>query len=840
MTTLWHDIRYAARGLARSPAFTIVALLSLALGIGANTAIFSVVNGVLLKSLPVRDPQDLRVIGWTGSDIAVGGGLTSDSFGRTKSGDRFCMSFPYPAYRDFVENAEGFSHLFAFSFLEESMTVKAGGVATVAHGLMVSGNFFEGYGARVLIGRPIEEQDDQPGAEPVAVITYHFWQRHYDLDPHALGRTFMVNDATFTIVGVLPQWYRGPLSGDPTDFYVPITAQPQITFEDNFEHSWLMRSDRWWVRVMGRLAPEASEARAHASLGALFRQLVDTSKARITQPRVVLQDGKRGLAMSYFGPGSVLVFLQVLVGVVLLVACVNGASLLLARGAARRHEMSVRAAMGAGRWRLIRQSLVESLVLSLGAAVLGLVLSIGIKAAITGSVTGLLRQMQGDLEYMGDPSARIHLAHGIDAMVLLFTLGIGLFTTVLFGLIPALRAAHVDPSAELKHNAGYVAPRLRLGGALIAVQTALSLVLVTGAVLLTRTMVNLRRVDPGFDTENLLVFRINPLESTHERANLAGFFDDVRATIAGIPGVRSVALSHLTLPSGGWYTDLLIPGRSTDETTVQTYIVSDEWFATMGVGLLAGRDFTVADTRGSQPVVIINEAFTREFFPGENSLGRSLKTEDEEYRVVGICSNHRDSVRSEVCPRIYLCQRQSLLRRVTVAVRSVLPPLSLVPAVRRAVARIDPGLPLEGVTTQALLLEESLALERTLAALYISLALLALGLCCIGLYGLMAYNVARRTGEIGIRMALGARPVDVARPILRDAGLLALIGIAIGVPMALALARILGAVIFGIAPYDLVSMTVSGLALLAAAVAAAWLPARRAAKVDPMEALRYE
>ncbi len=834
MSTLWRDIRYGLRMLARSPGFTIVALLSLALGIGANTAIFSVINGVLLKSLPVRDPDRLRVIGWRRGENVEIYGLTSDSRGQRGFGESFCMAFPYPLYREFAEKAEGFSPIFGFSYVEGGVTVSGEGFAVATHGLSVSGNFFDGYGARVLIGRPITPEDDRVGAEPVAVITYPFWRRHYDLDPHVLGRTLMVNGIAFTIVGVLPEWYRGPLSGDPSEFYVPITAQPQITSDELLE-----RPHRGWVRVMGRLAPGANEARARGSLEVLFRQVVRPSETKMERPFIVLADGKQGLGMPSVASTLVLVFLQALVGVVLLIACANVASLLLARGAMRHHEMSVRAAIGAGRWRLIRQSLMESLVLSAGAAVLGLVLSVWISASVRGSVTALLRQTQADLGYMGNPSANVRLVQGIDGRVLLFTLAVGILTTVLSGLIPALRAAHVDPSAGLKDNVGRGAPRLRLGKMMIVAQAALSMVLVTGAGLLTRTVINLYQVDPGFDAENLLVFQLTPLESEHKTRDLVGFFDDVRRTIAAIPGVRSVALSHV---EGGWYTDVSVHGRSPEGPEVPVCIVSDGWLATKGVPLLAGRDFAPTDIAGSPRVAIVNEVFARKFFPDEYPLGQLVKTEfgDEGYEIVGLCGNYKLGLRGEVPPTICLCTRQRTERRVTFTVRSVLPPLSLVPAVRRAVARNDPAIPLEGVTTQELLLKTSIALERTFALLCVSLALLALGLSCIGLYGLMAYNVARRTSEISVRMALGARPTDAARSILREAGLLAILGVVIGLPMALALGVILSAVVFGIAPYDPPTMVGSGLVLLAVAVAAAWLPARRAARIDPMVALRYE
>jgi predicted permease len=836
MRTIGNDIRYAFRQLWKSPGFAAVVVLVLALGIGANTAIFSVINGILLKSLPVPDPQDLRVIGWRRGENVEIDGLTSDSHARRGFGESFCMAFPYPLYRQFVEKAAEFSSVFGFSYPEGGVTVGGTGFAVATHGLAVSGNFFAGYGAQVLIGRPITPEDDRVGAEPVAVITYPFWRRHYDLDPHVLGQTLLVNSTTFTIVGVLPERYRGPLSGDPSEFYVPLTAQPQITSEDDL----LEQSKHGWVRIMGRLAPGANEARARGSLEVLFRQVVRSAEAKRERPFIVLAEAKQGLgALSSVVSMVVLMFLQALVGVVLLIACANVASLLLARGARRHHEMSVRAALGAGRWRLIRQSLVDSLVLSLGAAVLGLVLSVWLNAVVRGPVTALLRQTQADLDYMGNPSANVRLVQGIDARVLLFALAVGMLTTVLSGLIPALRGAHVDPSAGLKDSGARGAPRPRLGKMMIVVQVALSMVLVTGAGLLTRTVINLYQVDPGFDAENLLVFQITPLESGHQTSDLAGFFDDVRRTLAASPGVRSVACSHV---EGGWYTDISVRGRPHEGPEVPLCIVGDGWLATKGVPLLAGRDFAPTDIAGSPGVAIVNEAFARRFFPGEYPLGQLVKTEsgDEDYEIVGLCGNHKLNLRREISPIIYLCARQHTRHRATFTVRSVLPPLSLVPAVRRDVAQIDPALPLEGITTQELKLKESVVLERTLALLCVGLAVLGLGLSCLGLYGLMSYSVARRTGEIGIRMALGARPADVARPILREAGLLALLGIVIGLPLALALAFVLSAVVFGIAPYDPPTMVGSGLVLLAVAVAAAWLPARRAARIDPMVALRYE
>lgn len=835
MGTIWQDVKYSFRMLVKSPGFTIVAVISLAVGIGANTVIFSAINGVLLNSLPVRNPDELRVIGWTGSNIS-GVGLTSDSFGRTESGQRYRLSFPYPVYRDFAEKAEGLSDLFAFSYLEDGMTISADGVAAVAHGLMVSGNFFSGYGVRVLIGRAINPQDDRADVSPTAVISHRFWKRYYACDPHVLGRILMVNNAPFTIIGVLSQRYRGPLAGDPTDFYLPITAQPQLTSGEDR----LVRTDDWWVRIMGRLASGAGEVQARYSLEILFRGFLSMSEATMDEPTIVLADGKRGLYMSYAGIAVILMILQGLVGLILLIACVNVASLLLARGAARLHELSIRAALGAGRWRLIRLSLVESLILSLAAGAVGLVMGIWIKVAVAGSMANFLARTQTHLSYVTDHPAGIRFDPGIDGTILAFVLGVALLTTFVFGLAPALRAGHVDPSEGLKDSGGRAAPRLRLGKGLIAVQAGLSMLLVIGAGLMTRTVVNLHAVDPGFDTENLLIFQLNPLDSLHKGDDLAPFFDNVRETIAGIPGVRSVALSQASLLGASWWKELSIPGRPNVKFGVRLYHISDGWFDTMGVRLLSGRDFSPSDTLSSQPVAIINEAFARKYFPDENPLGLSLAAEDEdEYQIVGLCSNHKSHLRYEPVPILYRPNWPDA-RTMSFAVQSRLPPISLVPAVRRAVADIDRNLPLEGVTTQVRMLKESMGMERLLALLCGGLALLALSLSCIGLGGLMAYNVTRRTNEIGIRIALGARPRDMAWSVLREAIVLAGMGIALGIPMALALATILGSIFFGIAPYDPTTMLASALVLVTVSAAAAWIPARRAAKIDPMDALRYE
>ena len=823
MKTIWHDMRFGLRQLRKSPGFTAVAVLSLALGIGANTAIFSMINGILYKSLPVRDPHELRVINWTSDSrpkMRYHLGPRSRTGSKTSGG-----SFPYHAYLDFAKQAQGFSDIFAFSYIEDPQTINAGGVPTLASARMVSGNFFKGYGAPVLIGRPITLEDDLPDAPPVAVLTYPLWQRVFGLDPHVIGRTLTVGKTGFTIIGVLPRHHVDPLIGQTrADFYVPMVAQPLME-----EDEWLSSYNTWRVQMMGRLAPGANETQVQTSLELLFSHVVNRSKAEFDRPGIFLQKGRRGVLGERGEAAGPLWNLMGVVGLVLLIACTNLAGLLLARGAARQHEMAVRAAIGAGRWRLIRQSLAESMILSLVGVCLGLVFSLWIRTALTAFII--------------HPSSNRNFNLQIDTNVLMFALVAGMFTTLLSGLFPALRAGNTNPSAGLKDSGTRGAPRLRLGKVLVSTQVGLSVILVVAGGLLCRTLINLYRTDTGFNTENLLSVPIRSSQSLSPPEAVKSFFNAIRQKIAEIPGVRSVALAERALLSGSAHEERVsIPGRpDAEQRESQEHVVSDGYFATMGINLLQGRDFRATDTLESQRVAIVNEEFGRSFFPYENPLGQFIMVDDDRYQIVGICSNHRYwHLRRDISP-IYFSYHMQLRRfDMTCMVRSVLPPMSLIPAVRKVVAEIDRNLPLEGITTQKLILKKALARERLFASLCGSLALMALVLSCIGLYGLMAYNVARRTGEIGIRKALGARPWDVARPILREALKLAAIGVAIGLPVALAMVGLMRAALYGIEPHDPVTVIVTIVIMVAVAILAAWIPARRAAKVDPMEALRYE
>lgn len=813
MYAFLNDIKYAFRILRKKPVFTAVAVLSLAFGIGANTAIFSLLNAVLLRSLPVPNAHELRAISWEAK-------VQNTSFHTGGDGSE---TFPYPAYETFRDNAKGFSDIFAFSVLYNITTVTPIGALT-ANGLMVTGNFFTGYGANTLIGRTILPEDDRPEAEPVTVITYRAWEKYFGLDPNVIGRTVALNKTSFTIIGVLPRSYVGPTSGDPANFYVPVAAQPRLN-----PHGSLTSNIHWWLQIMARRTPEISESQAEASLNLLFNQFLETSFDKMEQPRVILLDAKRGLGGQ--NAAEPLWALQAVVGFVLLIACANLASLLLAQGAARRHEMTVRAAMGAGRWRLMRQSLTESLVLSLAGACLGLMIATWIKMALVNFLAGR------DEGY--------NVIVSIDAHVLAFTIAVAGVTTILCGLIPALHAGLVNPSAGLKESSTQAAPRLRLGKVLVATQVGLSMLLVFGTGLLIQTFVNLRGVDPGFDVENLLVFRLNPGNAGYKDQDCITFYEQVREAIAGIPGSRSVAFSCVGLLSGEmWGSSIFIPGRNdlSDKTlNAHRLTVSDSFFETMGIPVLCGRNFNASDTQGAVRTAIVNETFARSFFPDGEALGQSFKAVRTEFQIIGLCRDvYYNNLHEGIPPTMYFSHRQDPSRYMTFEIRSALPAMSLVPAVRKLLMSIDRYIPMEEINTQQQVIKDSIMAERLFAILCGSLTLLAVMLSCIGLYGLMAYNVARRTSEVGIRLALGARPQDVAWPILREALILAAIGIAIGLSVALVLTRLIRSTFFGIKPHDPVTIVGSIILLLCVSALAAWIPARRAAKTDPMEALRYE
>ncbi len=821
------DLLFALRQFRRSPGFTSVAVLTLALGIGANTAIFSLLNAVWMRALPVSEPHQLRLVNWSGHNVKLShfvGGRSNRSY----RGAQVYGSFPYPVYKDFDQRVPGCSDIFAF-FPLSGLTL--GGIAspTTVDALMVSGNFFRGYGAGVSMGRPILPSDDVPGSAPVAVVTHRFWERECGLDPEILGRVITINQHAFTIIGVLPQTFCGPEVTDSRSMYVPMSAQPMLASNLPLE-----ARDCWWVRIMARLDSTADETQVATRMKGLFLQTLSApgQGTRADQPDILVEDGSRGLlGVRRMMALSLTVILGAVV-LVLVIACANLAGLLLARGSVREHELSVRAALGAGRTRLIRQLLTESFVLCFSGAVLGCLLAVWVQSLVS--------------RFVPETLGGFRIQTGLDFRVLLFASVLVLLTTVLCGLLPALRVTRLDLCLGLKSGQVSSVPNLRLGRALVVGQVSLSVLLIIASGLLLRTFVNLSQVDLGFDPDQVLVFRVNPGQAGLGADERMQFYDQVRDAVQALPGVHNVALSQVGLLAGSRTCSTpSFPTRepSSEPTPMSDMLdVSEGFFGAMKIPLLRGRDFNRADVASDSRATIVNRAFAETFFPNEDPLGQWFSLGGEaDCRIVGVCGDAKyDRPQRSIEPTIYLYHRQTDHEAMTFAMRTSATPLSLAPGIRKAVAGLNRAIPLEDVSTLSQLLTSSIAPEKLLSALGVGLALLGLTLSSMGIYGLLTYMIARRRSEIGVRLALGALPGDIARSIVGNALRLAGKGLLFGLPVALGLSQILRGTLFEVAPHDPLTITVSTLLVLSLATVAAWIPARRAAKVDPMVALRTE
>ncbi len=825
MGTLWQDIRFGLRTLAKSPGFTAVAVVSLALAIGADTAVFSLYNSLMLKPLPVRNPGQLRVLTWRG-DIRTQ--VTHCRVFLLPTGETSGNVVSYPLYRTLREKTTDVADLFAFSefSLFDPLTVGARAETFTAPGLIVSGNFFEGLGVRAHAGRTIAPDDDRSEAEPVTVISHAAWQRCFKGDLQAIGQTVLLNRHGFTIIGVLPQGFLGPVGGSRCDFYVPMSAQALVRPDCP-----LAASSRWWVQVMARLSPGANDEQFATMVNGLFAQAVAAEglKGSDKPVRMVVEDGSGGPREPRQSLTKSLPILMGIVGVVLLVACANLASLLLARSASRRQEMAVRGALGASRGRLLRQCLTESVLVSFAGTVGGLLLATWARQIL--------------LRWFWPSQVVVDLRN--DVRVLGFTTMICVASTLLFGLLPALRASRIQPGAFLKERASGGLSRMRVGTYMVSIQTALSLLLLVGAGLFVRTLANLYRVETGFNASNLLVFKLDGRRAGLEGQRLADCYEQVRASIAALPGVQAVANSNILLLSR-WMNNsqAQISGRSQDESMpILGLSVSDSFLSTMGIPLLFGRDFSPSDNDAGPRVILVNETLTHRAFPDENPVGKSLTINGRDHEIVGVFGDitYAD-LKRPVEPMVFYPCRQDTesVGRMFYEVRTASDPMALVAGIRKVVAGVDRNLPMAEIKTQAIQLDESIAQERSFAMLASGLALMAVLLSWIGLYSVMAYNVTRRTGEIGIRMALGATSRSVAWPILRGSLLTAVAGVALGLPAAVAGARIVRSYLFGVESHDPVTMGVAIVLLLAIAMLAAWVPAHRAAKIDPMVALRCE
>jgi predicted permease len=864
MGTLFQDLRYGFRMLAKSPGFTMVAVLSLALGIGANTAIFSLIDAVLLKLLPVPNPQQLVLLDWTSQGTpwdsgvmnSISGNMDWDDSGRTTS-----PSFPYPVYDEISAHNHVFSGVLALAANETEVNLSYNGEPGRADGELVSGSFFSTLEVQPILGRTFTLDDDRIGAEPVAVISYGYWEQRFGRDPRAVGQKVTVNAVPFTIVGVSPPEFYGVQPGRAIEIYLPLHTQPRV--EPRWSPSGTDQSDQskpplptlfeerthWWLLIMGRLKPGVTEQQARAGLDVLLQQTIapevkPTAKPQ-TVPHLGLESGSQGLEYLRRQFSKPLFILMTVVGLVLLIACANVANLLLARASTRQKEIAVRLAVGAKRSRLVRQLLTESVLLAGMGGVLGLVL------AFWG--TDLL------VALMSSGREPVTLNVSPDPRVLGFTVAVSVATGILFGFSPALRSTHVELAPALKESAamlpgvGRRGLRLGLGKTLVVAQVALSLLLLVGAGLFVRTLMNLEHVNAGFNQQNLLLFGIDPTQDGYQGQRLADFYLEFTRRLEVLPGVRSVSMSNHTLVGGGMSEqDFHIPGyapkpgQKPDEAEAFVNWVGPKFFETMGIPLLLGRTIGERDTAGAPKVVVVNKEFAREFLRGDNPVGLRFgfgdPKEPTDIEIIGMVADSKFSdLHRDVPPTIYVpCFQSKRLGGIHFEVRTAGEPRQMAASVRRAAQGMDPNLALYDVKSQMEQIDQSLFQERLFARLTGFFGLLAALLACIGVYGIMAFAASRRTREIGIRMALGAGRGEIMEMVLRETLLLVAIGVAAGIGVALEASRLVSTFLFGLKPNDPMTIVIAAVLMVAAAALAGHVPARRASRVQPMVALRYE
>ena len=837
MNALLQDLRYGLRMLGKSPGFTAIAVLTLALGIGANTAIFSFTDQILLRNLPVPNPQQLVVLSSPGPH---NGHTWSDSAGDAQS-------FSYPMYKDLRARADVFSGLLACRGVD--VNVAGRGTTQSAHGELVSGNFFDALEVQPALGRVFTDSDETaPGANPVAVLSYGYWTRQFGADPSVLNKLLIVNGVPLTVVGVAREGFDGVQIGDTPDVFIPVTMKTQMMSTEG--HTLEDHSD-FWLPVVGRLKPGISRARAQASLQPIYASLLkEDAKVRGGFPRDVLRrytskpllltSGAHGRLVLQQDAEEPLLVLMSMVGLVLLIACANLAGLLVARGEARQREIAVRLALGAGRGRLVRQLLTESLLIGIAGGAVGITLASWCLNAMVGAIP---------------PDKGMHgLANSLDFRVLLFAIALAVLTSVLFGLAPAMRATRVDLHSTLKEQGSSVSEgrsNVRLRQVLIVAQVALTAVLLVGAGLFARTLVNLEHANLGVNTGNILQFSVRPDLNGNSPAQALEFANRARQEIAAAPGVRSVSVSAIPIFADDDASFNITPQgyamRPEEDTNVQDDWIGPNYFSTMGIPLIAGREFNDADNATSQKVIIINEKLARKYFAGENPIGMHIgqgagKSTKLDMEIVGVVADSKwDGARDTISPFLYRPYAQDPnLGRLVFYVRTERDPAAMAATLHSVIARLDPNLPMNNMRTLDEQVSDSMFNDRLVATLSVSLALLAALLAALGLYGVLAYVVARRTREIGIRMALGGQRADILRLVLGQGAWLTVIGGAIGIVAALGVTQWIASLLYGVNPRDPLTF-VAVIALLAlVSGAACYLPAQRAMRVDPMVALRYE
>ncbi|MFZ0305744.1 MAG: ABC transporter permease [Terracidiphilus sp.] len=841
IATVFQDVRYGLRMLAKSPGVTAIALASLALGIGANTAIFTVAKAALFDALSVPHPEQLRLLAYTKDDRSV---IENDwgDFYTDKQGRTVLASFSYPVYEKLHNRDHSLGDLVAFVDLSqfENLSATIDGHAEVVSAELVSGNFFEAMNVGTIVGRPIEPADDAvPGAGAVAVISDSFWQRRFDRSPSVIGKTVNINLTPVTIIGVAPQGFAGASRVHaPQDVFLPLGMQPVIFPQKT--GSLLSNGDTWWIQILGRLQPGVSDDQARASLAVSLNQAVRstmTVPADRTVPPLFLLPGGRGWNYAAQELEHPMPFLLALAGLVLLLACVNVANLLLARSLSRNREISVRLALGASKRRVVRQMLTESLCLSTLGGSMGLLLGY------------LGRNILPHL--LSNSWGPATLSTRFDWRVFAFTLVISVFTGIGFGVGPAWRSTRTSVNAGLKDGGTTVTRHRRgiAGKTLVILQIALCMLLLVCAGLFVRTLSNLNALDPGFNKRGLLLFGIEPPARRYPTPKNIEVLHRVEEKLAALPGVESVTLSReALLAQSGSDSDFLPEGRPRGvgrKNPVPYNSVGQSFFATMGIPILYGRPFDLRDSASSPGVAVINRAMAENEFPGTNPIGASFRMREggKQFEVVGVCADAKYAwIRDDEPPAFYVLytQEEEPRRSMTFEVRTKGNPKEFATAARSAVESIDKDLPLIDVRTQEEQIDAALASERSFAAVTSGFGLLALVLASIGVYGVMAAGVSRRVNEIGVRMALGAQANQVLGMVLGEAMALALAGVGTGLCAALLLTRLLGSLLFGLKPTDLATLASAGLLLSVVAILASWGPARRASHIQPVQALRHE
>lgn len=840
MGGLAQDLRYALRQLRKTPGFTAVAVITLALGIGANTAIFTLLNAVLLRNLPVREPQQLMLFGkgtWRGSQDDLP--------------DRSWQLFSYPFFREFRRKNQVFSDVAAIDSILFGTHGRVGESAILEkiNAELVSGTYFNVLGVNPILGRTLTDADDEtPGGHPVAVASYSWWQRRFGKDPGLIGRTVTIRSTAYTLIGVAPPEFFGVTVGQSPDVWVPLAMEKEISPGWNGLDKNLFQS----LYIIGQRRPEVTAEQANANTNLLFKQILreyvgaqPTPKQLddIQHARIDLTPAATGLSTLRHEFSSPLRILMAAVALVLLVACANVANLLLARATVRQREIAVRMSMGAARLRLVRQLLVESMLLGGTGAILGV-------CSAWWATRLLLRMLS-----TGGDSLKVAIAP--DATVLGFTVVVAIVTVMLFGTAPALYATRVDLVPSLKESRGTTSTRSRsrMARGLIVGQVALSVVLLVGAGLFLRSLVNLTNVDSGFNKQNVLITSLDPGGAGYQQdARWQSAMDQIEGRVSALPGVRAASFAFSVFSGGGWTDAIVVLGRPTYEhgPEVDQNIVGPRYLNAMGMPILLGRNLLPQDSATSSKVAVINETLAHTYFGGGSPLGRTFSvggepgtqthtTEWLDIEVVGVVKDAKYmDLQEKPMPAAFYPYSQHPKFLYNFVARYSGNPTALAHAITKTVSDIDPDLPVGDFTTLAQVVDDSVLNHRLVAQLCTFFGVLAALLVCIGIYGLMSYGVTLRTNEFGVRLALGAGRPHVLWLVLRETLGLVLLGIVIGLALAPAVSRIVASFLFGLKFYDPLSIGSAIFAMIAVAVLAGYIPARRAANVDPMVALRYE